>query len=397
MVFIGNDTAYPIPMECTMNIFSYLQLADCIRFASTSSMSLREVLPTIHIRRGRMTKTYAIIATKTTASSNTFHTHVRALEDTENDTDNVECLYKFPTLQQRVTQLASKIPYTHPMHPIVQRLNMALTSCTNNESVVVNEYTSYTELIESLQMLILPLKLHAAILFNTILSNHCYQSTTTTLHNYIGDVLCVTYLFYNLDQRCSYDYAEGSITSHWLQQKLRRYTPTCYQSWVLIHSSILRTKQFTKQQRIRLGLSDELQGGYTNLNNVLANNIKENVSLSKIYGWNIPIDLIRTDQFVKSEMCIVYDDFGPLGPSFRGRDIVRVRDLTADAIVECLLYYNNNNHNENNTPTSIMTQQLQHPRNVSSTREAFEWICIVHEQAFQSRPMSVRLPMVRFN
>jgi hypothetical protein len=393
MVLIRGTTDHPIPMECMQNIFSYLRLSDCIRFASTSSSSLREVLPAISLRRGQMTKTYAVVATNVT--KNTTHTNIaryktqiEAVKDIQTDTKHIEIIYKFPTLQQRVTQLAKKIPQSHPMHSLIQRLKMTLAGCINIESCAVNETTSHLKLIELLQRLILPLKLHSTILMNTVLSQHCYKSTTTSLDNYIGDVLCVTYLFYDFDQQYPY-YAEGSITSHWLRQKLRRYTPTCYQSWVLIHSSILRTKQFTNQQRHRLGLSDGLQLENNITNNVLTKDIKNSISLNKTSGWNIAIDLIRTDQFVKSEMCIVYDEFGPLGPSFRGRDIVRVRDLTADAILECLLYYSIDSNTRN-------ASQVEHVRNTSSTREAFEWICIVHEQAFQSRPMSVRLPMIRF-
>ena len=98
---------------------------------------------------------------------------------------------------------------------------------------------------------------------------------------------------------------------------------------------------------------------------------------------------IRTDQFVKSEICIIYDDFGPLGPSFRGRDIVRVRDITADTITECLLLYQPNMTTTNTITTTNGALN-------STTREAIEWMCIVHQQANKTRPMSVRVPMIRF-
>ena len=88
-------------------------------------------------------------------------------------------------------------------------------------------------------------------------------------------------------------------------------------------------------------------------------------------------------------MCIIYDDFGPLGPnySFRGRDIVRVRDITADTMTECLLLYQ---------PTTATSSTIYAGLN-GTIREAIEWICIVHEQSYKARPMSVRIPMIRFN
>jgi hypothetical protein len=49
-------------------------------------------------------------------------------------------------------------------------------------------------------------------------------------------------------------------------------------------------------------------------------------------------------------------------------------------------------------PTSAAATSTTNVALTSSTiREAIEWICIVHEQANKSRPMSVRIPMIRFH
>jgi uncharacterized protein (DUF1330 family) len=371
-----------IPPECTQYIFTYLELVDCLRLASTSSVSLRGILPTIRQRRDRMMKTYAVVVTKKKIHSSTakYIAQIGDVEELQNTHANNDYMYEFPTLQQRVAFLEVKIPCEHPMYKLVCQLKASLCNCTT-DCTDSDKSTQSHKLIDQLTKLVLPLKLHATILKNTVLSKQCYEqsASSTTLQNYIGDVLCVTYLFYDFGR----DYAEGSISPQWLDDKLHLYAPTCYQSWVLMHSSILRTKPFAKDLRIRLGLSS----GFEYIDSINTSFCPENLmySSSKLFGWNVSMLQLRTDQFVKSEICVVYDDFGPLGPSFRGRDIVRVRDVSADSITECLLYYN-----------SLSTSQGVNTAN-NSIREALEWICVAHQQAFLRRPMSVRLPIVRFS
>jgi hypothetical protein len=332
-----------------------------------------------------------------------------------------DIIFEFPTLPQRVAQLVVRMPCSHPMYASVMQLHHALANENgrqSNRNGMVHEIdqnndfnnsethtrcanTSY--LIQLLQQYVLPLKLHAKILFNTVLSNHCYDTNTTTLHNYVGDVLCVTYLLYDFDTPT---YAEHSVTVQWLTSKLRLYAPTCYQSWVLIHASILRTKPFTSKQRNRIGLSLRTSASspctscFQYIDSIYEQlNLDGIIQASKLlFGWwhATGIIQVRTDQFVKSEMCIIYDDFGPLGPnnSFRGRDIVRVRDITADTMTECLLLY----HPTSAASAAAAAISTTNVAVTSSTiREAIEWICIVHEQANKSRPMSVRIPMIRFH
>ena len=404
---------YQFPIECMHYIFSYLQLKDCLSFAATSTTSLREVLPTIRTRHDRTTKTsYGVIVTSRTnspssqASVTKYNVQIAAVDEIE--TSNNGIIFKFPSLTQRVTHLAIRMPHSHPSYTAVAHLNKVLVKINrqhlDNNDVNDNIITqagncSTTYLIKLLQQYILPLRLHAKILYNTVLSNHCYESNTTTLDNYIGDVLCVTYLLYDFD--CP-TYAEHSVNVQWLTSKLRLYSPTCYQSWVLIHASILRTKPFIPEWRIRIGFLSPPSVGTASSNSDTGcfqyiDSIYERLDVDGIvqtskllFGWwhAVGILQIRTDQFVKSEMCLIYDDFGPLGPNntFRGRDIVRVRDITADTMTECLLMYQpSNDAILANTPLNV------------TILEAIEWICIVHEQSCKSRPMSVRVPMIRFN
>jgi hypothetical protein len=367
-----------LPFDCCQHIFSYVELVDCLRFASTSSTAMREVLPAIFVRRYRLVKPYAIVFKKDSLPPFSEFRHFGLLDDHRCVSENEHVVYAFPTLHQRISQLAAKIPQAHPLCLLVKKLNTALSDCKQVSSMQSDDgLLSRKSLIESLRQTVLPLKLHSIILKHALLSKHGDDVTTAELQYYIGDVLCVAYLFYDFGSTAQY--AEGSISPQCLEKRLCRSPPTCYQSWVLMHACILRTKHFTGQQLSRMGL-----GGYyleSTLTKPVTNDSDPMISTflqhSGQFGWNMAINRVRTDHFMKSEMCLVYDDFGPLGPSFRGRDIVRVRDVTADAIQECLIYDDMQNGGGN-------------------SRDAIEWICLAHEQTHQSRPMSVRQPVVRF-
>jgi hypothetical protein len=87
-----------------------------------------------------------------------------------------------------------------------------------------------------------------------------------------------------------------------------------------------------------------------------------------------------------SVLTLVYDDFAPLMlglPHFRGRDIVRMLDVSAAVMMM-------NDYNTTNDADSSSSS--------SSTSLAIvrEWIVSAHEQALSHRPMTVRPPEVRF-
>lgn len=359
-----------LPVDCCQYVFSFLELVDCLRFASTSSKAMREVLPTILVRRNLLLKPYILILEKD------IRVTVGLLDDHRCISDNEQLLYAFPTLPERVSQLATKIPQIHPLYVLVKELSTALSDCRRDFSMLfVDELLPRKTLIESLRNVVLPLKLHASILNQALLSKHGKDTTTAELHSYIGDVLCVTYLLYDFGRTSLY--AEGSISPRSLEKRLCRFPPTCYQSWVLMHACILRTKHFTELQLSRMGLADF----HLNISKPVVNNGDHMMTIVcqqfRQFGWSMAISKARTDYFMKSEMCLVYDDFGPLGPAFRGRDIVRVRDVTADALQECLIYDNIRNGGGN-------------------SQDAMEWICLAHEQTHKARPMSVRQPVIRF-
>jgi hypothetical protein len=275
-------------------------------------------------------------------------------KETKADNSNANCVF-LPSVQERVNQLFIRLPTSHPLAEAVFELREALIQEEEDFQEEEEHLTGggARSQLSLLRRLVRPFKLHAHILKEILLSDPAGKSTQfrTSLDRYIGDVLCVTYLL----QPNEINVAEGSLTLESLFQEIkcnwpRGLTP-CYRTWILMHSSLLRTKRFSRAQRQRIGIP-ELPAQETMV---------------------LPKDCYRYDSFMSSEMTLVSDDFGPLGARFRGRDVVRLRDISA----HCLLaFYSSIEDGE-------------------ASRAASEWLCLVHEEVRKVRPITVRPPMVR--
>ena len=121
-----------------------------------------------------------------------------------------------------------------------------------------------------------------------------------------------------------------------------------------MHSSILRTKTFSEEQRERLGIPDD--------------------SFCRISEM-LPNDCYINERFMSSEMRLACYDFGPFGGHFRGRDVVRVREISA----RCLMafFVTDNVHIQGET-----------------ARNAMEWLFLMNQETRKARPMTVRPPMI---
>jgi hypothetical protein len=450
--------AQALPSECTQHILSFLALRDCLRFTATNTTALQEGLPTLWQRRRRLTQPYAVALVPNTntaaehSSDNdlpytdaadaaaatmgqfeptphrqyqhhqhynmeiagiTEHQYVARVglrEDllrTHPSLSELKDMIAFPTVYDRIVDLQSlmtRLPQ-HALQSAVRELCKALsqdhchneyhhlvaivtataattTDCTNPKTAHETlskpnlKRTSVEILIQTLRLIVAPLKLHHHILHTILFTPH--DGGCFSLADYIGDVWCVAHLWFDNDRNCSF--CEGTPSMLTVGESLSRAPSLRYRSWVLLHANILRNMPWTDRERARLGLAgiwaqwdDDESTSTKHGNTSLA-------AMADLYHrmastWTMPLDCCRTDKFMNSSMVLIYDDFGPLGPSFRGRDLVRVRDVTAPAMLSG--YY------------SCLR------RNGNSRHDALEWLCVAHEQAIKSRPMSVRSPIVR--
>jgi len=396
-----------LPFECTQHLLSFLELEDCLRFGAASSTILQQTLPNLLGRRNRMKDRYAIVTNEYKAvtppsPTSTITQDIIASVSQEHPspkefgllTDlqqihSKENLLLFPTVQDRVERLAAKMPPLHSLAGTVVelrdslRLDLANTKVTNEagRAGLAPAASRKDELVALLRQITLPLKLHAQILRQALRSPE-NNNHACPLHEYVGDVLTVTYLLSSSDSTHSCSCAEGSPTQQSVATDAHpaAYTNS-YASWVLLHSGILRTKLFSESERTTLGIP-EFEG--------VQHNTSTSTSTGRLYhrrtsAWSLSTDRFRNDAFMASELTLVYDEFGPLGPSFRGRDVVRIRQVSA----QCLLAYYS-------CPPVPRQQQQQGDRGAAG-RVALEWMCLAHEQAFRTRPMTVREPVIRFS
>lgn len=333
-------------------------------------------------------------------------------DELQRDNPDLDDVTVFPTVQDRAEQLASEIPAMYPLKKTVQELCESLRATDGDCELPRSPNPTPRNMIDLLRQTVRPLKLHAEVLNAALRSGGC-DVGCTELHQYIGDVLCVAYLLYDCDDsgssnnNCSF--AEGSPTPYRLAESIRRSPPSCYRSWVLMHASILRTQQFSDRERSLLGIHGLQSPPEADLEfhatmasfeaQIYSKSRSSGSGMPQSAGWTMPMDSYRTETFLQSEMVLVYDDFGPLGPSFRGRDVVRVRDLSAQSMLACFTSSNVAAAAAATVSTAaeaIAVTTDDAGRGDARRREALAWMCVAHEQAFQARPVSVRTPVVRF-
>jgi hypothetical protein len=255
-----------------------------------------------------------------------------------------------PSVQERISQLYKYIPSGHPMKGTIFKMKEDLAIEVSLEGVNV-AYLSFITAFDFYRRLLRVQIMHATVLNHVIHSNPMEQKSVIDLDHYMGDVLCVAYLI----NQTTLNQVDGgpSNGAFFCDTHPSNVQKSCYLSWVHLHSRILRVKSFTSVQRHRLGLP-EFSG------------------LSEI----VPDNHYVNEDFLSSQLTLVFREFGPLGPAFRGRDIVRFREIPA----RCLFAYMVGNDTRAPGPIAV---------------NALEWLFEVHEQSRKVRPMTVRPPQVR--
>lgn len=342
------------PPECFGHICSFLDLGDVLTFGSTSLSSTKQILPELCHRRKKMKKQFAfwrdwkLIGALET---NKLGVWDEVKDNKFSSTDWVQ----IPTVQESVEDLCKRMPSTHVLRTIAIELRAELRTDLDFEEFA-HKKVVFEELFAAQQQIVIAHKLHAKILSNAIRFDPLEGGNTTSLEQYIGDVLAVAYLI----NQSTLNLVEGGPTIATFTRVLHKESEGSeislgYKSWVFMHSSILRVKRFTSSQRLRLRIPD----------------------LCKVSEF-LPNDCYINDAFLSSKVTVVLDDFGPLG-AFRGRDVVSLRDVSARRLFA--FFISNDTH----------TRELR-----ETSQGALDWLCLVHEEARKTRPMTVRSPLIRF-
>ena len=336
-----------LPLEVRGSILSFLCLDDVLALASTSSSAMRDALPDLQRRRNNMKKPFAYCAAwKTQSKAESF-----GLWDVMTARHPTMAWIKVPSVQDRVSELRTRIPSGHPMRGVISCMSEDLIRDISLDGVNVAGMSS-ADVFALYQQLLRVQKMHATILHYVMHSNPMEKESVVDLDRYVGDVLCVAYLI----NQSTLDLVDGELSDGAIFRDAHPPTSQkpCYLSWVYLHSSILRVKAFTAAQRHRLGIPE-----FSGLSETI-----------------VPNDKYVNESFLSSEMTLVFREFGPLGPAFRGRDIVRLREIPARGLFAYMI--SNDTREAGDGAVS-----------------AWEWLCEVHEQSRKVRPMTVRPPQVR--
>lgn len=351
-----------LPSECSQLIFSFLDIADCIRFGATSLSMMKEVMPSLNKHRLRMQEQYCVEVTKKYICPDLLFEERKIVK--------LDCLkhpyrdlVSIPTSDHYVSELSRVIPTSHPLSGTVRELHRQLqVKITDDTLTFVAPF--FMKLFPIFRSIVGPLKLYMRILAKVLRSDPLSRDAAmgkVALDEYIGDVLCLTYLLRQDNPNLGELNPLVDKLLDGLRQEPGRNSP--YLSWILLHSTILRTKKFSVAERKRLGISG--------------------LCCVEATPTVVPIRDFVNEMFMSSQMTLILDTFGHLGSSFRLRDDVQIHAISSHCIFAFLTTIEN----------SVSGQIIRG----SAGQIATEWLCLAHEEARKSRPMTVRKPFVRIS
>ncbi|CAJ1966288.1 unnamed protein product [Cylindrotheca closterium] len=447
--------------ECKNHIFQFLSLQDCLRFTSTSKRSLISALPQLWQRRQEQfyqRYCYQIESpnllqrwSKKWDPASAADTTTKSAED-----DTIFCSplvdqnhwHVIPAVGERITQLYQCVPATHPSNNELRALKTDLeqdgNSSKKSQRTTMNSaddhdhFQATTSPLQELRNCTRAHQLHASILsMSTVKCNprRCDRYSTTartrigsknvannnslsaTLETYMGDVLVSCYL---MGHKISGILEGGPSLDDWNQHVLSLLRPveaqkalSWYQYWVYLHSTLLRTFPFSVEHAaILLGSSKS---------GILGRSIPQGLSYIHphyCYMGQEPKQVEMTTKIVRTLLLrlanheadaeppstllrmahqTTMNQFGPLGPAFRGRDEIRTRIMNPFSLLHRL-------HHPSYALAStwFLVEQKEHIVLDSRTFHAWfrgtdtvvGWMLELKQECSKSRPMTVMPPVV---
>ena len=243
---------------------------------------------------------------------------------------------------------------------------------------------------------------------------------TVFLTQYIGDVLSAYYLLgHTIAGLVEGGPSHGQWTAY-LSKCLRRQqrinnngTSTSsssinalewYHLWVYMHSSILRLLPFSPTQRIELGLCPS--GIYQPLMTTPEEQTQEHTTAATFDSIVPPYPFVGVGTTIIGELTelmellsewtpgmphgihrTTFNHFGPLGPTFRGRDRVESIWMSPRPLINLL----------KKRAAGSDTRPFYRPRFFAGQNEVVQWLLQLLQECKKSRPMTVTPPLVRIS
>ena len=424
---------HSIPTDCLHWIVSFLPLRHCFAFGCSSKQYLTVIQPELRLRRKRFTQIFYY--TSIAENPKVFGPIDSARNLNSNGNKHI---YYLPTVLNRIESLQKALSVSHPLAVCVDNLRRAILEIGADDEDLIKrkdvpvEKMSFQATLETHKNLILPFKLHTTILDKSVKSNPEHQDLgykhgisggshsnggkvlTITLNRYIGDVLCA---FYRMGHSAANIIEGGPTESDWIEA-IKSELPcltiadgldefevnipvgvsasTWYRCWILVHSSLLRIGHFTSAQQIRLGIATLLPhaGGSNAVHDSLL------IPHHPFIGCGKKSLLRRLSLVANFEaLRVTYNDFGPLGPSFRGRDLIQSHTIYPASAIGVIIHFESFNTNlteyEEYIQHGILPAQSSFLRQWISGQDAvIHWLFELHEESNKSRPITVASPII---
>lgn len=320
--------------DCFLKIVEYVPLYDLLTFASTSLLSMTNILPELRRRRGNISQNHAWEQSK-----------LKLLSVSQDDKERPDQRHFIPSVLARLKCLFRSLNVDHPQRSCIYQLIQNIENYDDigfDEDIMSDETRSFEKSFAALQELLNAHKLHSIVLRNAMYTkpseidgeNKTYWRVL--LYKYIGDMQ-ITYFCLGhsviiegvseskwvrniseiLDE-CEGTHQVGSLTSaDW------------YQLYQFFHSSYLRNCSLSPKCMVKLGLANESMVEFIT---------RGKLDQQKCLLPHRPFQsLMKMDVMNRIELCkhhcsvfsSIYE-FGPLGPGFqfRGRDRVRQHSFT---------------------------------------------------------------------
>jgi len=361
----------------------------------------------------------------------------RAVENNEIEIFGTN-ICKLPTILQRLKQLHKILPSAHPCNDPIQQMIQLLEE--DIDPIHEENHHSNENSIETpVQTLCALLHKRAGVfqIHSNILKMILYSCPVKEFHQkndeyilplsrYMGDVLIVTFLLGNLASGIIEDVNKSCAEEVWWikniiekkekreqsQHRHQRYPNDdteelmiWYQSWILCHSTALRSLPLAKEHLLKLGLVDDnmlqVQQEQTG-NQIMMNNddsLQEShlIFPSRPFKMDLPVELCNAYNQIKVNEALLVRvfDFGhlSLGQNFRGRDNSQVTVTPLHFITDTLLAFDTIRPFE----YEKLDPSERHVLHTSSKyHEAIQFLLRSGTKYKMARPMNVSPPTISY-
>ena len=406
-----------LPQDCLNNFLSFVSLRGCLNLALTSLRFMEEINGSeLQRRQRRMNTSFAYSFDQ----GNNSNCKLIKATDRISKRASLQNIFLLPSGRDRIESLCHALPRSYPNRAMAILLLDGMNEVEQHETShndihheiddQENNITTRFQVAFQIQKSLLRWhRYHAILLSDAIRANPDHwngapvQQTrenrllTVPLEQYIGDVLCAYFLM----GHSVAGLVEGGPAEHaWMDELLAEMQETnqspaiSYRAWIYLHSTLLRTAPFTWEQQSRLGIISPLSSHSSFLDVaqgslllphhpfVHGRNSKNNHT-KRIQLW----DALRSLQSLRTTL----NDFGRLGPTFRGRDLIQSQTVFPSSSIGVAREFMGMSPEEYSNITSF-SPFLQSW--ASGEESVVAWLLFMHQEAGKARPLTVSPPLV---